>query len=110
MDHRSQLDPGASWTPEAAAAFIARHDAGVSEAMTRLQERLLSEHPHGSLFVHRYTSETICRYPCTRPGTAGQAMGYVEVRLRTGECYSGTVLVRWEDGAVVTIENPAVPA
>src|SRR5690348_10602625 len=56
-----------SWTPEAAASFIAQHEVGVSEAMTRLQDRLRTEHPHGSIFVHRYTADAICRYPCTRP-------------------------------------------
>jgi hypothetical protein len=99
-----------TWTPEAAASFISQYDREVTEAMTQLQVRLLTEHPHGSVFVHRYTADAICRYNCTRLGTAGQAMGYVEVRLQTGECYSGIVLVRWEDGTVVISENPATPA
>jgi hypothetical protein len=110
MASRPLLFPSESWTPDEAASFIARYDADVTEAMTRLQERLLTEHPHGSIFVHRYTADAICRYNCTRRATAGQAMGYVEVRLRSGECYSGTVLVRWADGAVVIAENPAIPA
>ena len=107
---RPAIHPATSWTPEAAASFVAWYDTEVSDALTRLQGRLEAEHPQGWVFVHRYTPETICRYCCTRQGTIGQAMGYVEVRERTGESYSGTVSVRWEDGAVITTENPAIPA
>src|SRR5688500_9512061 len=110
MDHRSSRHPGESWTQAAAAAFIARYDAELSEAMARLHEALATAHPQGSIFVYRYTAEVICRYNCTRQSRSGQQMGYVEVRMPTGESYSGTVSVRWEDGAVVISENPAIPA
>jgi hypothetical protein len=107
---RLAIQPGWPWTHAAAEAFIARYDAEISEAMARLEEVFTRAHPQGSLFVYRYTAEVICRYSCTRRGTGGLQMGYVEVRMPTGECYSGTVSVRWVDGAVITIENPAVPA
>ena len=31
-------------------------------------------------------------------------------RKEAGECYGGTVSVRWGDGAVVITENPAIPS
>lgn len=108
--YRSALHPDSLWTPEAAASFVARYDLDVSEAIARLRERLEAAYPQGWIFVHRYTPETICRYRCTRRETEGQTMGYVEVRTRTGECYSGTVSVRWDDGTVVISENPALPS
>jgi hypothetical protein len=107
---RPTPQPGETWTREAAASFVARYDAEVSEAMARLREQLESAHPSGSDFVYRYTADTITRYRSTRCGMNGQAMGYVEVRMPTGETYSGTVSVRWEDGSVIITENPAVPA
>ena len=104
------IHPDGSWTKEEAAAFVSHHDAEVSEAMARLQHRLVAANPHGVVLVHRSTAETIRRYWCTRRGTTEQQMGYVEVKVPTGETYSGTVAVRWDDGSVVTTENPAVPA
>ena len=75
-----------------------------------VQHRLEAKHPLATVYVYRYTADAMTRYCLGRRGLCGQALGFVEVREPTGECYSGTVSVRWMDGAVTVTDNPPVPA
>ncbi len=96
------LQPGQAWTPEAAAAFVARHDPDVSAEVVRLQAEMGAAFPHGTRFTYRYTAESLMRsYPRRAPELDGQLLGFVQVRTVTGAIHSAVVVVRWETGEAV---------
>ena len=95
------LQPGEAWTPERAAAFVAKHDVDVSAEVVRLEQEMGEALPHGTLFTYRYTAESLMRgYPRRAPELDGQLLGFVQVRTSSGAIHSATVHVAFANGAV----------
>ncbi len=93
------LHPGEAWTPEAAAAFVARHDVDVSAEIVRLEAEMGAAFPHGTLFTFRYDAESLIRgYPVRT--LDAQLLAFVQVRTVTGAIHLATVHIIFETGAV----------
>ena len=109
-DHHHILRHGEQSALADAHCFVDRHAAAVSAAMACLERDLSEAHPGGWIYTYRYTPDAIFRNCATRPTYMGQPMGFVQMYALNGASYSGTVYVRREDGEVITVINPPVPA
>lgn len=104
MTHRTPaLHPGQPWTPELAAAFIARYDLDVSAEVVRLQAEMGAEmgaaFPTGTLSTFRYDAAALIRGYPTRTLDA-QLLAFVQVRTSSGAIHSATVHVVFDTGEV----------
>jgi len=104
--HTPALQPGQSWTPELAEAFVARHDLDVSAEVVRLEVEMGAAFPHAEPFVFRYDANALIRYYPTRGTLDAQPLAHVMVRTVAGGHRSATVSVRWEDGAIEVMGWP----
>ena len=100
MTHRTPaLHPGQPWTPELAAAFIARYDLDVSAEVVRLQAEMGAAFPTGTLSTFRYDAATLARGYPTRTLDA-QLLAFVQVRTSSGAIHPATVHVVFDTGEV----------
>ncbi len=97
--HTPALQPGQSWTPELAEAFVARHDLDVSAEVVRLEVEMGAAFPTGTLYTFRYDAATLAKGYPTRTLDA-QILAFVQVRTASGAIHSATVHVVFKSGEV----------
>lgn len=106
MPYTPPLQPGESWTPALAAAFVSDHDRDVSAEVVRLVEEMGAAFPATEPRVYRYTAESLIRYYPTRGTLEAQPLAHVMVRAPAGGHHSANVSVVWETGEVVVTGWP----